>query len=129
MKRGEGGVEFFVAFGDAAVGLQAGKEIFDAVALPIQTLVEVRFNFTIGLRGYEGAAALLVHISTDSVAEVSSERLLPSRQPTKLRAPPSTIRCESRSGTGHRGSARAKRRWQIPPWSPGPQNHNLVGPK
>ena len=42
MKRGEGGVEFFVACGDAAVGLQAGKEIFDAVALPIQTLVEVR---------------------------------------------------------------------------------------
>ncbi len=64
-------MEFFVAGGDAAVGFEAGEEIFDAVAITIEVLVKVGFGGTITPRGYDGDAAELVHISADGVAVIS----------------------------------------------------------
>lgn len=64
-------MEFFVAGGDTAEGLEAGEEVFDAVALAIEMLVKGRFFRPAGVYGYDGDAALLVHISTDGVAVVA----------------------------------------------------------
>lgn len=66
----EGDVEFFVAGGDAAVRLEAAEEILDAVTFVIEMLVKVGFGGTIGLRGYDGDSAELIHKSADRVAVI-----------------------------------------------------------
>ena len=44
----EGGVEFFIAGGDAAEGFEACKEVLNTVALAIEMLVKSGFGSTIG---------------------------------------------------------------------------------
>jgi len=64
-------MEFFIAGGDAAEGLELGEKIFDAVPLAIEMLVKGWFYRSAGVDGYDGDAAELVHISADGVAVVA----------------------------------------------------------
>ena len=72
---GEGGEEFFVAGGDAAEGFELGEEVFDAVTFAIEMLVKGGLLRSVGVYGYDGDAAELVHISTDGVAIVALSAL------------------------------------------------------
>jgi hypothetical protein len=65
------GAEFFVAGGEAAEGFESGEEVLDAGALAVKMLVKGRLECSIGVHGYDGDAALLVHISTEGVAVVA----------------------------------------------------------
>lgn len=64
-------MEFIVAGGDAAEGFESGEEVFDTVTFVIQMLVKGRFLAPVGMYGYDGGAALLVHISTEGIAVVA----------------------------------------------------------
>jgi hypothetical protein len=64
-------VEFIVAGGGATEGFEPGEEIFDPVAFVIHMLVKGRFLAAVGMYGYDGGAALLVHISTEGIAVVA----------------------------------------------------------
>ena len=63
----KGDVKFFVAGGDATIDLEPSEEILDPVTLAVEMLVKVRFDCTIGLWGYDGDAAELVHISAEGI--------------------------------------------------------------
>lgn len=54
-----------------AEGFESGEEVLDAVAVAIEMLVKRRVLRSAGVYGYNGDAAMLVHISTDGVAVVA----------------------------------------------------------